>query len=268
MNYTLHAYPQFTQSKIHFGKDAQSWIAALGDVPEHLPPFLAKILRNECIDAQWFEGTLALERAMKNNPAHTLLWSGCSPKNDSVLLAAIQADDKFLFQHFLRTAEFDLTRDVFLGVAPQYSPTLKREHLSEMLEKLAEKMMQAEKPMAKWLATESNKDLLEQTLAFAQLDSLWQICEPYTSFENKWQRVCATLLKAENEKTYFHASNSLNKQFVGMWHARPDLKRLTPDLKKMVANHLVFSDIAAAVSKESLEKGLENTSNILRTRKL
>lgn len=268
MNYTLSAYPQYVQAQVHFGKDAQNWIAVLSDVPQGLPMFLAKTLRNECIDAQWFEGALALQKSMQNNSAYALLWGGEAPKNDSVLLATLQSDDMLLFEYFLKDAQFDLVRDVFLGVAPQYSPTLKRQHLREMLEQLAEKMMHEEKSMASWLATESNQDILEETLAFAQLDSLWEIFQPYASFENKWQRLSDTLLKAENEKTYFHKSNTVNQQFIGMWYARPTLDRLTPELKKMVANHLVFSDIAAVVSKDILEKALENSSSTPRARRL
>lgn len=268
MNYTLFAYPQYVQAQIYFGKDAPNWIATLNGVPEQLSMFLAKTLRNECIDAQWFEGTLALQKSMENNPSYPLLWGGSAPKNDSVLLAALQSDDMPLFQHFLQEAQFDLVRDIFLGVAPQYSPTLKRQHLREMLELLSEKMMHEEKTMASWLATESNQDILEETLAFAQLDSLWEVFQPYASFENKWQRLSDTLLKAESEKIYFHKSNTVNQQFIGMWRARPTLDRLTPELKKMVANHLVFSDIAAVVSKDVLEKALENSSSAPRTRRL
>lgn len=268
MNYTLNAYPQYLQAQTYFGRDPQQWIASWGEVPEQLPIFLAKTLRSDCIDAHWFEGTLALQKAMKNHPAYNMLWGGSASKENSVLLETLQSDDLPLFHHFLDEADFELVRDIFMGVAPQYSPALKRQHLRGMLEDLAQKMMAQEKQIASWLSTESNQDILEETLAFAQLESLWKICEPYASFENKWHRVSDTLLKAENEKTYFHKSNGLNKQFIGMWEARPDINRLTPDLKKMVANHVVFSDIAAVVSKDSLEKALDTSSNTPRSRRL
>lgn len=268
MNYTLNAYPQYLQSRPYFGRDSHQWIALLGDVPAQLPIFLAKTLRSECIDAHWFEGTLALQKAMENHPAYEILWGGTVSKEDSVLLETLQSDDLPLFHHFLNEAGFELVRDIFIGVAPQYSPALKRHHLRDMLEDLAQKMMRQEKQIASWLSKESNQDILEETLAFAQLESLWRICEPYASFENKWQRLSDTLLRGEIEKTYFHKSNSVNKQFIGMWNARPDINRLTPDLKKMVANHLVFSDIAAVVSKDSLEKALDTSSNAPRSRRL
>lgn len=268
MNYTLNAYPQYLQAQTYFDRDPHQWITSLGDIPEKLPIFLAKTLRSECIEAHWFEGTLALQKAMTNHPAYEVLWSGSASKEDSVLLQTLQSDDLPLFHYFLGEAEFELVRDIFIGIAPQYSPTLKRKHLQDMLEDLAQEMMSKEKQIASWLSIESNQDLLEETLAFAQLESLWRICEPYASFENKWQRVSDTLLKAESEKTYFHKSNSMNKQFIGMWKARPDINLLTPDLKRMVSNHLVFSDIAAVVSKDLLEKVLDGSLNAPRSRKL
>lgn len=268
MNYILNAYPQYIQSQVYFKTDAQQWIASLGDVIQQLPLFLAQKLRAECIEAHWVEGTLALKNVMHDSPHYKTLWSSQSPKHESALLASLQADCLPLFDYFLADAEFELAREIFLGVAPEYSPTLKRKNLTHMLEALAEKMMSFEKPMASWLANEKNQDLLEDTLAFSQLHSLWSICEPYASFENKWQRLTQILLSAEEDKKYFHVSNSANKQFLGMWAARPDLNLITPDLKRMVANHLVFSEVDAVVSKNALNKALENVNVSSRTRRL
>lgn len=268
MNYTLNAYPQYIQSRPYFKQDAEQWITVLGDLPQNVPIFLAKMLRGECIESHWLEGVLALEKAMKDNPAYAVLWSGGATKEDSALLAALQADCLPVFNHFLESADFDLTASVFLGVAPQYSPTLKRHHLSGMLEALGLKMMGFKKEMSSWLSIEKNQDLLEDTLAFSQLDSLWKIFEPYASFENKWARISEILLKAEGEQKYFHPTNPTNKQLLNMWTARPNLSMLTPEIKKMVSNHIVFSDIAAVVSKDVLEKVVEDTASKPKVRRL
>ena len=268
MNYTLNAFPQYIQAHSHFKKDAEQWVMALGDLPQTLPLFLAKVLRGECIESQWLDGVLALEKAMQPHAAYEALWGGNATTEDSALLVALQADCLPVFRNFLDRADFDLVTGIFLGVAPQYSPTLKRQHLSEMLEELATKMMANTKKMSQWLSTEKNQDLLEDTLAFSRLNSLWGIFDPYASFENKWERVSEILLKAEGEQKYFHPSNPSNQQLLNMWAARPDLSMLTADVKKMVANHIVFADIASVVSKDVLEKVVEDTTTKPKVRRL
>lgn len=268
MNYTLNAFPQYIQSASYFKRDAQQWIVSLGNLPQTLPVFLAKTLRSECIESQWLDGVLALEKAMQPHSAYETLWGGNAATEDSALLVALQADCLPVFNHFLGRADFDLVTGIFLGVAPQYSPTLKRQHLNEMLEALAVKMMENTRKMSQWLSTEKNQDLLEDTLAFSRLNSLWGIFEPYASFENKWGRVSEILLKAEGEQKYFHPTNPTNQQLLNMWAARPNLSMLTEDVKKMVANHIVFADIAAVVSKDVLEKVVEDTTTKPKVRRL